>query len=142
VVWQVLAAVQPCPAQCAGDPLSGNWAGNTSSYSIVSNQVKVKKGRVGDGPILWNSKEHEGADQEVFVTLTKVDEASDEHGGNASTATVHRSQLALVDPTMLRLAPQAALVLTGKRRKRIITAVRVGCMLESSAGQTKLPDLM
>jgi hypothetical protein len=50
-----------------------NWSGETSSYRVVSNQLDVR----GVGAILWKAQSF-GKDQEVFVTLTKVDPAGRE----------------------------------------------------------------
>ncbi len=55
--------------------IGSNWSGDTSGYSIASNQLDVGTG----GEIYWSAASS-GADQEVFVTLTNVDANSTEQG--------------------------------------------------------------
>ncbi len=55
--------------------IGSNWSGDTSGYSIASNQLDVGTG----GEIYWSAASS-GADQEVYVTLTNVGANSTEQG--------------------------------------------------------------
>jgi len=52
----------------ANGRIGKDWSGETSRYRILSNQLDVR----GVGAILWKAQSF-GKDQEVFVTLAKVD---------------------------------------------------------------------
>ncbi|MBI1276754.1 MAG: DUF4082 domain-containing protein, partial [Anaerolineaceae bacterium] len=57
----------------ANGSISSNWTGNTSGFSIASNQLSVGSG----GIIYWNPTTF-GADQEAFVTLSSINANANE----------------------------------------------------------------
>jgi hypothetical protein len=61
------------PFTRANGVLGSNWAGTTAGYSIASNQVDV----AGGGDIFWKTSLF-GAEQEVYITLTTIDQAASE----------------------------------------------------------------
>lgn len=53
--------------------VGSNWSGATGSYSINGDELNIDS----DGDIYWNTTLF-GADQEVFITLTTIDEGAQE----------------------------------------------------------------
>jgi WD40 repeat protein len=51
----------------ANGPVGSNWADNTNSYTVVSNQLNVGNG----GTLYWNAASF-GANQEVYVTFKAI----------------------------------------------------------------------
>jgi hypothetical protein len=54
--------------------MSANWGGFTSNYSVISNALNVDAGDT----VFWQAESF-GPNQEVFVTLTDIDEGGTEH---------------------------------------------------------------
>ena len=53
--------------------VGSNWSGTTGSYSLNDDELNIDS----DGDIYWNTTLF-GADQEVFITLTTIDEGAQE----------------------------------------------------------------
>jgi PKD repeat protein len=57
----------------ADGPVGGNWSGATSGYAIAANKLDVTSG----GDVYWGATAY-GSDQEVYVTLSTVDNGASE----------------------------------------------------------------